>query len=155
MLPQKLGFAHPTVLCPSLWLCTLTKASLRSAACAMFKGLETNSPRIGIVCLIKQSRRAWCCTWGESGPVSIAPVQESPTWDSHPFLVPLVTKDNLMVRNAVNHNQTHEILVPRVPCTMFMEDGPLMTLNVLLSWAGKPLVQRELSGQTLLSPTGG
>lgn len=83
MLPPKLGLVHPAVICPALWLCTLTKASLRSAACVMFKGLETNSPRTGIVCLTKQSRRAWCCTWEKSGPVPCLPVQQSLAWDSH------------------------------------------------------------------------
>lgn len=49
---------------PALHLCTLTKASLRSAAWAMFRGLVTYSPRMRMVCLIRQSRSAWYCTWG-------------------------------------------------------------------------------------------
>lgn len=104
VLPQKLGLAHPTVLCLVLWLCTLTKASLRSAACAMFKGLETNSPRTGIVCLIKQSRRAWYCTWEERW-AGITPVQQSL---ARALLVPSPSCDNLLVRNALDHNQAHE-----------------------------------------------
>lgn len=100
----KAGTCHPPGLCPALWLCTLTKASRRSAAWAMFKGLETNSPRTGIVCLIKQSRRAWCCTWEESG--SVPRCTAEPSLGLTPDT--LMTKDNLMGRNTLDHSQAHD-----------------------------------------------
>lgn len=38
----------------------------------------------------------------------MAPVQQSLAWDSHLFLVPLATKDPLLVGNALDQNQAHE-----------------------------------------------
>lgn len=147
MSPPKLGLAHPAVPCSALGLCTLTKASLRSVACAMFKGLETNSPRTGIVCLIKQSRRAWCCTWEESGPV----------WRLCEPVPHLCRRAWLGAHTCHSHDQrqlngeqcfAHGGYSLGITSALYSVYGrrSVVNLKMLLSWAGKWLVQEELRG---------
>lgn len=102
----------------------------------MFKGLETYSPRMGIVCLIKQSRRAWNCTWEGSRAASL-PVQQSLALDSHLFLVPFVTEDPLVVGNVLDPNQGHggHGLGLMSAFAMFVEGCLLVNLNMLVFWA--------------------